>query len=489
MSVQSVEPLGEELSAQSSIPDSWLWTWAGVCFGYRREEWLFTADGVGVGRFVGDEVYAANGEYLGELIKSGQGHRLVSSSYKKSRVKAGFSPRLHGAYPRPANRFELPMYCGYEDFPSPETLKAGVRKTSDLGFTVSSFFEAKREAAPSPDRNSHTNAPAAAISDRQVSRAESVVVIDANAFTHCLGSSEPHNDIYGAPNASIESNPTLPSPNLTPPANAVGETEDETATPSQADPRAEHLRQLVLNINRRASERRMRSSAATLIKVAGTDQIHGSVDRGLFVSDSQVTLISGRDIEPLNDQPFETPEFQISVLTNFEAAAVPNHSEPHIERQSPRFRTMLVLLAASLVNLALILFDVYPFQKTNMTRQDSSGQKSLTQPADVVEEVPSSAKAISSSGTVANGVLINHAEVKATEPSWISAIVDGRSFPGKLLDKGDTWPITFSKVARLHLGNAGGVEVLVNGRSAGPLGTHGLVRDVELTPDRSQVLQ
>ena len=54
--------------------------------------------------------------------------------------------------------------------------------------------------------------------------------------------------------------------------------------------------------------------------------------------------------------------------------------------------------------------------------------------------------------------------------------------------KGDTWTMDFSKAARLHVGNAGGVEVTVNGQAIGPLGAHGLVREVELTPDRSRIL-
>ena len=84
--------------------------------------------------------------------------------------------------------------------------------------------------------------------------------------------------------------------------------------------------------------------------------------------------------------------------------------------------------------------------------------------------------------------LTNHAEIKALEPNWISGIADGRSLLGRMLMKGDTWIIDFSKVARLHVGNAGGVEVIVNGQSIGPLGSHGLVRVVELTPDRFRIL-
>ena len=52
----------------------WLWTWGGVCFGYRDGADLWTHDGRHVGRFASGEVYAPDGSYLGELV---QDDRLI----------------------------------------------------------------------------------------------------------------------------------------------------------------------------------------------------------------------------------------------------------------------------------------------------------------------------------------------------------------------------------------------------------------------------
>ena len=102
---------------------SWLWTWGGVCFGYRRGDSLFTYDGTEAGRFFGTEVFGADGQYLGELSSSGDGERLITNIYKKSRTISGFSPTQHHSFSKPADRPEEPVYTGHEDFPTPKMMK------------------------------------------------------------------------------------------------------------------------------------------------------------------------------------------------------------------------------------------------------------------------------------------------------------------------------------------------------------------------------
>ena len=102
----------------------WLWAWNGVCFGYRFGDSLFTHDGVEVGRFFGAEVYGIHGQYLGEVSPASDGHRLITNSYKKSRSVPAFVPTLHRFYKRPPNRAGEPLYCGHENFPSPEIVRA-----------------------------------------------------------------------------------------------------------------------------------------------------------------------------------------------------------------------------------------------------------------------------------------------------------------------------------------------------------------------------
>jgi hypothetical protein len=109
----------------ASLAPNWLCTWNGVCFGYRRADSLFTYDGIEVGRFSGTEVYGADGSYLGEVRSTEEdGDRLITSSYKKSWIAASFVPTFERAQKRPADRNQEQLYCGYEDFPTPEILRS-----------------------------------------------------------------------------------------------------------------------------------------------------------------------------------------------------------------------------------------------------------------------------------------------------------------------------------------------------------------------------
>lgn len=92
-----------------------VWRWGGEFFGYREGDALFAHHGLQVGQFSGDEVYASDGRYLGE-IKSD--NRLITNIGKKSRMRGSFMPvRRMGMVPY-VNYVGYVMYVGYEDFPS-----------------------------------------------------------------------------------------------------------------------------------------------------------------------------------------------------------------------------------------------------------------------------------------------------------------------------------------------------------------------------------
>ena len=98
----------------------WFWTWGGQCFGYRRDDRLFTYSGLQVGRFYDDEVYGSDGRYLGELKSE---RRLITNNSKKGRVRSSFSPVHGGSYARYANYAGYAMYAGYEDLPAPDDFR------------------------------------------------------------------------------------------------------------------------------------------------------------------------------------------------------------------------------------------------------------------------------------------------------------------------------------------------------------------------------
>jgi hypothetical protein len=74
-------------------------------------------------------------------------------------------------------------------------------------------------------------------------------------------------------------------------------------------------------------------------------------------------------------------------------------------------------------------------------------------------------------------------DVRAIEPSWVSVYEDGKLTFAKVLESDQTKTIESSGKIRLQLGNAGGIEIAVNGKPVGALGRKGQVRMLELTAD------
>ena len=98
----------------------WFWTWGGKCFGYREGDQLFAYHGLQVGIFHDDEVYGADGRYLGDVMNK---DRLITDRGKKNWRQSSFSPVRYGGYARYANYVGYAMYAGHEDFPSPDDFR------------------------------------------------------------------------------------------------------------------------------------------------------------------------------------------------------------------------------------------------------------------------------------------------------------------------------------------------------------------------------
>jgi hypothetical protein len=70
-------------------------------------------------------------------------------------------------------------------------------------------------------------------------------------------------------------------------------------------------------------------------------------------------------------------------------------------------------------------------------------------------------------------------ELEASEPSWISIRGgDGATQVARLIEPGTIQSVDIREPAILRAGNAGGLTVRLNGKTLGPLGPHGAVREV-----------
>jgi hypothetical protein len=75
-----------------------------------------------------------------------------------------------------------------------------------------------------------------------------------------------------------------------------------------------------------------------------------------------------------------------------------------------------------------------------------------------------------------------HASIKATEASWVSACSDGKEVFARLFLPNDKREIEFSERAVMRVGNAGGVEITLEGKPIEMVGGPGRLREIEFSP-------
>jgi cytoskeleton protein RodZ len=85
---------------------------------------------------------------------------------------------------------------------------------------------------------------------------------------------------------------------------------------------------------------------------------------------------------------------------------------------------------------------------------------------------------------------INHVvlNLAATEKTWLSITSEGKRLFSGFLEPSQTKTLTGVDAARMTVGNAGGLEVRLNGKPIGPIGKSGQVRVVVFTRDNFEVL-
>ena len=78
--------------------------------------------------------------------------------------------------------------------------------------------------------------------------------------------------------------------------------------------------------------------------------------------------------------------------------------------------------------------------------------------------------------------------LSADEKTWISISSDGKNVFAQSMEPHETKIVEASSKVRLLVGNAGGLEISLNGKPIGPIGPRGQVRVVELTPAGFQIV-
>jgi len=112
---------------------------------------------------------------------------------------------------------------------------------------------------------------------------------------------------------------------------------------------------------------------------------------------------------------------------------------------------------------------------------------SETATVQLTADAPSQATITGISQTVdgINHVVLN---LSATEKTWLSITSEGKRLFSGFLEPSQTKTLTGLDAAQMTVGNAGGIEVRLNGKPIGPIGKSGQVRRVVFTPDNFEVL-
>ncbi|HLH40822.1 MAG TPA: RodZ domain-containing protein [Bryobacteraceae bacterium] len=116
----------------------------------------------------------------------------------------------------------------------------------------------------------------------------------------------------------------------------------------------------------------------------------------------------------------------------------------------------------------------------------ASARPMVEEPVKTEAAAPASLNVTSTTG--ADGV--NHVvlNLSATEKTWLSITSEGKQIFSGVLEPSQTKTLTGLDVAKMKVGNAGGLEVMWNGKPIGPIGPRGQVRIVLFTPDNFQIL-
>jgi cytoskeleton protein RodZ len=79
-------------------------------------------------------------------------------------------------------------------------------------------------------------------------------------------------------------------------------------------------------------------------------------------------------------------------------------------------------------------------------------------------------------------------KLSATERTWLSISSDGKEIFAGILQPSESKTLTGLDRATMKVGNAGGIEVLWNGKVISPLGTRGQVLTIKITPQDFEIV-
>ena len=151
------------------------------------------------------------------------------------------------------------------------------------------------------------------------------------------------------------------------------------------------------------------------------------------------------------------------------------------------WRSPLVIFTGIGALVILLGIVLWPTSSGPAGNQVASASEPATPPAATVKassqpaaSATSAPAAVVSRPAATAAPVATRVELVASEPSWVSFRGgDGATLFSGVIEPGKSQAVDIHQTAVLRAGNAGGLTVRANGKSLGPLGPHGAIREVE----------
>lgn len=192
---------------------------------------------------------------------------------------------------------------------------------------------------------------------------------------------------------------------------------------------------------------------------------------------------------------------QLQNNVNTSAEAFPQLRMPGQEEHGPKVpalgvsREYRVRWGISVVALAVVLTGCSGLYAMWQKARNSANSTVVEEPQNTVPEkkqvsvAPSAEqeRALAANQTAEQSGL--ELKISAVENSWVSIDTDGKRMYSGLLQAADTKVLEGHETARVHTGNAGGIDVVFNGKQLGALGGRGQVMTVVFTRNNYEVVE
>lgn len=93
----------------------WLWNWAGKCIGYSLDNYFRDCEGNAIGRFVNNEIYSENGDYLGEIY-AGNGRLCVDKTKTERKIEPFGKPDNYYKLEKREDASSMKIYNQFADY-------------------------------------------------------------------------------------------------------------------------------------------------------------------------------------------------------------------------------------------------------------------------------------------------------------------------------------------------------------------------------------